>query len=1075
MTELPLVDSGLAVSVFSSGDDPIACLNKAMAFLTVVASSRSPSTNNQLRTSSNPRNHATIQDGRGETMQVDKQRLLNATTVKTEDLDTYDSDCDDILNAKAVLMANISNYDSDVISEVLHYETDLNDMENQEQMINHVNNWEKANKEHNNESVTAELERYKERVKTFEQRLNIDLRSHEKMIDSQMDDMIKEKLALKEQVDSLKQNLSKQIKEKECKFCDGDLEVSFKKNTCFIRNFEGVDLLSGSHDTNLYTISLDEMLKTSLICLLSKASKTKSWLWHRRLSHLNFSTINKLAKDGLARGFEESPKTPIFRDDPLNESPHEESTSQGSSWNVRQIQTPFEHIGQPKKVLYGLKQAPRAWYDMLSSFLISQQFSKGVNVVDPSSYTGKLGRFLITVISVDTPMVEKSNLDEDLLGKPIDATLYCAGRPRSKSALPSQVQRLNSIALSGCCAQILWMRSQLTDYGFQFNKIPLYCDNKSAIALCCNNVQHSGAKHNECSLYFIRSNKTLLLEERLNFLMKKVGMRSNVSGKRRNVCRGNTRRPLRHLRNLYLKILEDIKHGPYSKKPPIRRIQSLGYAIWYDENVHDLRSVETEFPAIVFNDNLTSNETLFCEPTVSSLNDNEIDFRILFDEFDDEDYMVVFDKNSFSYKIISANHLKTDSENDNEKVNMPLFPSPEPSVSCIDDLDFFKDFENEFPAIVYNDALMSKSDFSTEPTLCPQHIDEFDLKDETSLSKYDEVEQNVLYFMPQILMMVLKLFQHPYMCPHHQLQVGLCPRDWGDLRRRQFGNQRTVAVAGNRETIENQVVQQSGIQCYNCKGFGNFAKKCRKPTQVKDYKYHKEKRCFASKNQKEVLHATNENSGPTSDAEPLEKAQIVFMLTPKLSSYYNGRCPISFGNPEYLKKSQWEKPCLYNVQYDKNDLVNMFAPESEETIRLAEKSRSKLGVIHNTSFSRPQLKSFKLKISLNAKTLNAKVVCVTCDKYVFNLNLDAYVSKFINDVNAKTKKPKVVPSYFRMLYEKTSMAWTWWIEKQCPSGYKWQPKVKNDNALASDNLPLDITYRSYKSSYLSSTLDAHNT
>ncbi|GJR93948.1 retrovirus-related pol polyprotein from transposon TNT 1-94 [Tanacetum coccineum] len=74
------------------------------------------------------------------------------------------------------------------------------------------------------------------------------------------------------------------------------------KNTCFIRNLEGVDLLLGSCDTNLYTISLDDMLKSSPICLLSKASKTKSWLWHRRLSHLNFGTLNKLAKDGLARG-----------------------------------------------------------------------------------------------------------------------------------------------------------------------------------------------------------------------------------------------------------------------------------------------------------------------------------------------------------------------------------------------------------------------------------------------------------------------------------------------------------------------------------------------------------------------------------------------------------------------------------------------------------------------------------------------------------------------------------------------------------------------------------------------------
>ncbi|GKA92943.1 retrovirus-related pol polyprotein from transposon TNT 1-94 [Tanacetum coccineum] len=85
-------------------------------------------------------------------------------------------------------------------------------------------------------------------------------------------------------------------------FCDADLEVAFRKDTCFIRNLEGVDLLSGSCDTNLYTISLDDMLKSSPICLLSKASKTKSRLWHRRLSHLNFGTLNKLAKDGLAQG-----------------------------------------------------------------------------------------------------------------------------------------------------------------------------------------------------------------------------------------------------------------------------------------------------------------------------------------------------------------------------------------------------------------------------------------------------------------------------------------------------------------------------------------------------------------------------------------------------------------------------------------------------------------------------------------------------------------------------------------------------------------------------------------------------
>ncbi|GKD60547.1 hypothetical protein Tco_1298056 [Tanacetum coccineum] len=99
------------------------------------------------------------------------------------------------------------------------------------------------------------------------------------------------------------------------------------------------------------------------------------------------------------------------------------------------------------------------------------------------------------------------------------------------------------IAFFGCCAQILWMRSQLTDYGFQFNKILLYCDNKSVIALCCNNVQHShrcslpfhkGASGNGIvELYFIWTEYQLadiltkpLPRERFNFLIEKLGMRS---------------------------------------------------------------------------------------------------------------------------------------------------------------------------------------------------------------------------------------------------------------------------------------------------------------------------------------------------------------------------------------------------------------------------------------------------------------------------------------------------------------------------------------------------------------------
>ncbi|GJT44578.1 hypothetical protein Tco_0953293 [Tanacetum coccineum] len=103
------------------------------------------------------------------------------------------------------------------------------------------------------------------------------------------------------------------------------------------------------------------------------------------------------------------------------------------------------------------------------------------------------------------------------------------------------------IAMLGCCAQILWMRSQLTDYGFAFHKIPLYCDNRSAIALCCNNVQHSRSKHIDIrhhfirekvengvvELYFVKMEYQLvniftkaLPRERFEFLLLRLGMKS---------------------------------------------------------------------------------------------------------------------------------------------------------------------------------------------------------------------------------------------------------------------------------------------------------------------------------------------------------------------------------------------------------------------------------------------------------------------------------------------------------------------------------------------------------------------
>nr|GEV88187.1 putative ribonuclease H-like domain-containing protein [Tanacetum cinerariifolium] len=85
-------------------------------------------------------------------------------------------------------------------------------------------------------------------------------------------------------------------------FCDADLEVAFRRNTCFIRDLDDVDFLKGNHSTNLYTINLYDIASASPIFLMARATPTTSWLWHQRLSHLNFDTINDLAKNDLVSG-----------------------------------------------------------------------------------------------------------------------------------------------------------------------------------------------------------------------------------------------------------------------------------------------------------------------------------------------------------------------------------------------------------------------------------------------------------------------------------------------------------------------------------------------------------------------------------------------------------------------------------------------------------------------------------------------------------------------------------------------------------------------------------------------------
>nr|GEV69965.1 hypothetical protein [Tanacetum cinerariifolium] len=152
------------------------------------------------------------------------------------------------------------------------------------------------------------------------------------------------------------------------------------------------------------------------------------------------------------------------------------------------------HVYKIKKALYGLKQALRAWYQ-------ARPTKKHVHAVKRifQYLRGTINRGLCTSGSLQ------------FLGE----RLISWSSKRQKSAAISSTEA-EYIALSGCCAQILWMRSQLTDYGLGFNKIPMYCDNKSVIALCCNNVQYSRSKHIEIKYHFIKEQASIPPKRKLD-------------------------------------------------------------------------------------------------------------------------------------------------------------------------------------------------------------------------------------------------------------------------------------------------------------------------------------------------------------------------------------------------------------------------------------------------------------------------------------------------------------------------------------------------------------------------------
>nr|GEW99137.1 Gag-Pol polyprotein [Tanacetum cinerariifolium] len=142
-----------------------------------------------------------------------------------------------------------------------------------------------------------------------------------------------------------------------------------------------------------------------------------------------------------------------------------------------------------KKALYGLKQAPRAWYDELSNFLVSKGFSKAKYAQEILIKHG-----MTSCDSVGTPMATKH----------LDADLSDSDHAGCLDSRKSTYGEAEYVSLSAYCAQVLWMRTQLTDYGFHFDKIPMYCDSKAAIAISYNPVQHSRTKHIDVRYHFIK-------------------------------------------------------------------------------------------------------------------------------------------------------------------------------------------------------------------------------------------------------------------------------------------------------------------------------------------------------------------------------------------------------------------------------------------------------------------------------------------------------------------------------------------------------------------------------------------
>nr|GEU70148.1 retrovirus-related Pol polyprotein from transposon TNT 1-94 [Tanacetum cinerariifolium] len=211
---------------------------------------------------------------------------------------------------------------------------------------------------------------------------------------------------------------------------DVGLKVAFRKSTCFVRNKDGVDLLIGDRSSNLYTIALNEVTSNSSTCLLANASSSQSWLWHQRLSHLNFATINNLVKNNLVQGrfhevsesFQGESSSSSLNDD-VQQSPEEVILP---STNTQSIPINMVPNGDEASTSHNVfnERVEDAYFDAKGRYSISQQFS----AARMPQQNGVVERRNRTLVEAARTMLTFANLPSFLWAEAIATACFIQNR-----------------------------------------------------------------------------------------------------------------------------------------------------------------------------------------------------------------------------------------------------------------------------------------------------------------------------------------------------------------------------------------------------------------------------------------------------------------------------------------------------------------------------------------------------------------------------------------------------------------------------------------------------------------------